>query len=86
MFISKNVIDIETFKMSLESKLLNRGNTNAKPNGRAWMFRIMIVYRYYGLGDMQAECPIYCKLSIKKFVELESGFKVADEQNLRGSW
>jgi len=75
--ISK-VIDFESFRITLESKLLNtqkKNNAGAKPFDVIMMFKIMILQRYYGLGDTQVEYQIIDRLSFKKFLGLESGDK-----------
>jgi IS5 family transposase len=80
-----NVIDFELFRANLESKLLNRGkksNAGAKPYDVVMMFKIMILQRYYGLGDTQVEYQILDRLSFKKFLGLESGDKVPDEKTI----
>ncbi len=46
------------------------------------MFKIMILQRYYGLGDTQIEYQIIDRLSFKKFLGLESGDKVPDEKTV----
>ena len=46
------------------------------------MFKIMILQRYYGLGDTQIEYQILDRLSFKKFLGLESGDKVPDEKTV----
>jgi len=46
------------------------------------MFKIMILQRYYGLGDTQIEYQIHDRLSFKKFLGLESGDKVPDEKTV----
>jgi len=82
--ISK-VIDIEMFREVLESKLLNidkKNNAGAKPYDVVMMFKIMILQRYYGLGDTQIEYQILDRLSFKKFLGLESGDKVPDEKTV----
>jgi len=82
--ISK-VIDFEMFRENLESKLLNtdkKNNAGAKPYDVVMMFKIMILQRYYGLGDTQIEYQILDRLSFKKFLKLESGDKVADEKTV----
>jgi IS5 family transposase len=53
-----------------------KNNAGAKP----LMFKIMILQRYYGLGDSQIEYQILDRLSFKKFLGLESGDKVPDEK------
>ena len=46
------------------------------------MFKILILQRYYGLGDTQIEYQILDRLSFKKFIGLESGDKVPDEKTV----
>jgi IS5 family transposase len=80
-----NVIDFESFRITLESKLLNtkkKNNAGAKPFDVVMMFKIMILQRYYGLGDTQVEYQIIDRLSFKKFLALESGDKVPDEKTV----
>jgi IS5 family transposase len=82
--ISK-VIDFEMFRKKLESKLLNqnkKNNAGAKPYDVVMMFKIMILQRFYGLGDTQIEYQILDRLSFKKFLGLESGDKVPDEKTV----
>ena len=80
-----NVIDFEIFRNTLETKLLNtekKNNAGAKPYDVVMMFKIMILQRYYGLGDKQVEFQIIDRLSFKKFLGLESGDKVPDEKTV----
>lgn len=82
--ISK-VIDFEMFRDGLEEKLLNKNkknNAGAKPFDVVVMFKIMILQRYYGLGDTQIEYQIIDRLSFKRFLGLESGDKVPDEKTV----
>ena len=82
--ISK-VIDFEMFRDSLEAKMLNcdkKNNAGAKPFDFVMMFKIIILQRYYGLGDTQIEYQILDRLSFKKFLGLESGDKVPDEKTV----
>lgn len=82
--ISK-VVDFEMFRNTLESKLSNtdkKSNAGAKPYDVVMMFKIMILQRYYGLGDTQIEYQIVDRLSFKKFLGLESGDKVPDEKTV----
>ena len=82
--ISK-VIDFESFRATLESKLLNtekKSNAGAKPFDVVMMFKILILQRYYGLGDTQVEYQIKDRLSFKKFLGLESGDRVPDEKTV----
>ncbi|NQY08991.1 MAG: transposase, partial [Flavobacteriales bacterium] len=46
------------FRESLENKLLNtnkKNNTGAKSYDVVMLFKILILQRYYGLGDSQVE-------------------------------
>jgi IS5 family transposase len=82
--ISK-AIDFEVFRDKLEAKLLNtnkKNNAGAKPFDVVMMFKIMILQRYYGLGDTQIEYQILDRISFKKFLGLESGDKVPDEKTV----
>lgn len=79
------VLDFEMFREMLEVELLNtnkKNNAGAKPYDVVMMFKIMILQRYYGLGDTQIEYQIHDRLSFKKFPGLESGDKVPDEKTV----
>ena len=79
------VIDFEAFRSTLEKKILNkekRNNAGAKPFDVVMMFKILILQRFYGLGDTQIEYQILDRLSFKKFLGLESGDKVPDEKTV----
>ena len=79
------VIDFEMFRDIIEAKMLNyekKNNAGAKPFDVVMMFKIMILQRYYGLGDTQIEYQILDRLSFKKFLGLESGDKVPDEKTV----
>ncbi len=61
-----NVVDFEMFRETLETGLLNKNkknNAGAKPYDVVMMFKIIILQRYYGLGDKQAEYQILDRLS-----------------------
>ena len=82
--ISK-VIDFEMFRTLLEAKLLNKdkkNNAGAKPFDVVLMFKILILQRYYGLGDKQVEYQIIDRTSFKRFLGLETGDKVPDEKTV----
>ena len=82
--ISK-VINFEMFRSTLEEELLNRAkknNAGAKPFDVVMMFKIMILQRYYGLGDKQIEYQIIDRISFKIFLCLETGDKVPDEKKV----
>jgi IS5 family transposase len=79
------VVEFETFRDLLESGILNKekkSNAGAKPFDVVMMFKIMILQRYYGLGDSQIEYQILDRLSFKKFLLIESGDKVPDEKTV----
>ncbi|PIV16022.1 MAG: IS5/IS1182 family transposase [Flavobacteriales bacterium CG03_land_8_20_14_0_80_35_15] len=79
------VIDFEMFRPTLESKLLNthkKNNAGAKPFDVVMMFKIIILQRYYGLGDKQVEYQILDRNSFKNFLGLETGDKVPDEKTV----
>lgn len=80
-----SVIDFEIFRPLLELKLLNtnkKSNAGAKPYDVVLMFKILILQRYYGLGDSQIEYQILDRQSFKQFLGLESGDKVPDEKTV----
>jgi len=82
--ISK-VIDFEMFRPLLEVKLLNmdkKNNAGAKPFDVVLMFKILLLQRYYGLGDKQVEYQIIDRTSFKRFLGLETGDKVPDEKTV----
>ena len=82
--ISK-VIDFEMFRSTLEEKLLNaskKSNARAKPFDVVMMFKVLILQRYYGLGDKQVEYQILDRSSFKNFLGLASGDKVPDEKTV----
>lgn len=69
----EEVVDFEMFRDTLEDALLNKekkNNAGAKPFDVVMMFKILILQRYYGLGDTQLEYPIIDRTSFKKFLGL----------------
>ena len=46
------------------------------------MFKIILLQRYYGLGDKQVEYQIIDRTSFKRFLGLETGDKVPDEKTV----
>ncbi len=80
-----DIVDFEMFRNTLEDTLLNKekkSNAGAKPIDVVMMFKILILQRYYGLGDTQLEYQIIDRISFKKFLGLESGDKVPDEKTV----
>ena len=81
----RKVIDFELFRESLENKMLNtnkKNNAGAKPYDVVMLFKILILQRYYGLGDSQVEYQILDRTSFKTFLGLETGDKVPDEKTV----
>ena len=79
------VIDFEMFRKPLENRLLNtnkKNNAGAKPFDVIMMFKILILQRYYGLGDQQVEYQILDRTSFKMFLGLSTGDKVPDEKTV----
>jgi len=82
--ISK-VVGFEMFHEIFESRLLNnskKNNAGDKPFDVAMMFKIMILQRYYNLGDKQVDYQIVDRMSFKKFQGIETGDKVPDEKTI----
>ena len=80
-----HAIDFEMFRELLESKLLNttkKNNAGAKPFDVVLMFKILILQRYYGLGDKQVEYQILDRTSFKNFLGLDTGDKIPDEKTV----
>jgi len=80
-----DVVDFEMFREVLEEGVLikdRKSNAGAKPYDVVMMFKILILQRYYGLGDTQLEYQIIDRISFKKFLGLESGDKVPDEKTV----
>ena len=72
-------IDFEMFRGLLESKLLNTTKKNnaksTKPFDVVLMFKILILQRFYGLGDKQVEYQILDRTSFKNFLGLNTATK-----------
>lgn len=82
--ISK-AIDFEMFRATLENKMLNtdkKSNAGAKPYDVVVMFKILILQRYYGLGDKQVEFQIIDRISFKTFLGFGTGDKIPDEKSV----
>ncbi len=59
-----------------------KNNAGAKPYDVLMMFKIIILQRYYGLGNTQGEYQILDRLSFTKFLGLKAGDKVPDEKTV----
>lgn len=82
--ISK-VVDFEIFRTTIETKLQKserKSNAGARPYDYVLMFKILILQRYYGLGDKQIEYQIIDRTSFKEFLGLGTGDKVPDEKTV----
>ena len=79
------VIDFEMFRPELELAMLNHdktSNAGAKPYDVVMMFKIILIKRFYGLSDEQAEYQINDRLSFKEFLGLSSGDRVPDARTI----
>lgn len=79
------VIDFEMFRPLIEDKLSNKNkknNAGAKPFDYILMFKIMVLQRYFGLGDKQVQYQITDRVSFKEFLGLSTGDKVPDEKTV----
>ena len=64
------VIDFNMFREKLEEKLLNtnkKNNAGARPFDVVMMFKILILQRYYGLGDKQVSIKLSTEPVLKPF-------------------
>ena len=81
-----NVVNFEMFRQTLESGLINgekKSHASCKRYDVVIMFKILILQRYYGLGDkQQVEYQIIDRTSFKTFLGLSSGDKVPDEKTI----
>jgi len=59
-----------------------KNNAGAKPYDVVMLFKVMILQRYFGLGDKQVEYQIIDRTSFKNFLGLASGDKVPDEKTV----
>ena len=79
------VLDFEMSREPLGNKLPNtnkKNNAGAKPYDVVLLFKILILQRYYGLGDSQVGHQILDRTSFKAFLGLGTGDKVPDEKTV----
>jgi len=78
------VIDWELFRQPIESALYvePKAPGGRPPFDRLMMFKIIILQRYYNLGDEQTEFQIKDRLSFQQFLGLQIGDKVPDEKTI----
>jgi IS5 family transposase len=81
-----DIVDFEMFRNTLEDTLLNKkkkSNAGAKPIDVVMMFKILILQRYYGLGDTQLAYQIIDRISFKKFLGLETACGSLTPKNIK---
>jgi IS5 family transposase len=81
----RKAIDFAMFRKLLEASLRNKdkkSKVGAKPFAPVMLFKILMLQRYYGLGDHQTEYQIVDRSSFKDFLGLSSGDKVPDEKTI----
>ena len=78
------IIDWEMFRKTIEDALYveNKGIGGRKAYDKVMMFKILILQKYYNLGDMQTEFQINDRTSFKQFLGLEIGDKIPDEKTI----
>ena len=78
-------IDFEMFRRELEETLLpkeRKSNAGAKRYDVVMMFRLMVLQRYYNLGDEQTEFQIVDCTSFRRFLGLAEGDRVPDARTI----
>lgn len=73
--MTSKVVDFEIFREVLGNYILNqnkKNNAGANPYDVVMMFKILILQRYYGLGETQIEYQILDRLSFKMFLGLDN--------------
>lgn len=78
------VIDWEFFRNTVEKTLRTDKLTNAgpKPYDPLLLFKILILQRYYNLGDAQIEFQILDRLTFCRFLGLSLNDRVPDEKTI----
>jgi IS5 family transposase len=79
-----SVINWDIFLPALErlSDKEKKSNAGAKPYNPLLMFKILILQRYYNLGDEQTEYQILDRLSFCRFLGLTLSDRVPDEKTI----
>ena len=77
-------VDFEFFRAFLEEKLHidPKNDGGRKPYDYVLMFKILILQRYYNLGDDQAEYQICDRLSFMRFLKLTIADDVPDSKTI----
>jgi len=78
------VIDWEMFREPIEQALYKEPKSNAGAKGydKVFLFKILILQRYYNLSDEQTEFQIKDRLSFMDFLGITFGDKVPDEKTI----
>lgn len=78
------VVNWEYFRATIE-KMVNKDklvNSGPKPYDHLLMFKILILQRYYNLGDNQIEFQILDRLTFCRFLGLSLNDRVPDEKTV----
>lgn len=78
-------IDFEIFRDILEDIVLpkeRKSNAGRPPIDPAMMFKVLVLQRYYGLGDEQVEYQIKDRTSFRRFVGIECVDDVPDAKTV----
>ncbi|MCP4523240.1 MAG: transposase, partial [Candidatus Gracilibacteria bacterium] len=78
------IIDWEIFRKPIEAALYTESKSNAgrKPYDKLFMFKILILQRYYNLSDEQTEFQIKDRISFLDFLGLNIGDNIPDEKTI----
>lgn len=79
-----NVVNWEYFRTTIEKMVKNEKMVNAgpKPYDPLLMFKILVLQRYYNLGDHQIEFQILDRLTFCRFLGLSLNDRVPDEKTV----
>ncbi|MEK7349708.1 MAG: IS5 family transposase [Nitrospirota bacterium] len=77
-------IDFELFRPLLEKSLYKvvKSNAGARPYDYVMMFKVLILQRYYNIGDDKMEFAILDRLSFMRFLSLSLSDKVPDAKTI----
>ena len=81
----KEYVDFELFRNILEDVILpkkRKSNAGRRPIDPVLMFKIIVLQRYYGLGDEQIEYQIKDRTSFRNFLGIECVGDVPDEKTV----
>jgi IS5 family transposase len=79
------IIDFELFRSTLEDVLLNKdrkSNAGRPQIDVVQMFKILVLQRYYGLGDHQIEYQIVDRTSFRQFLGIQTVSDIPDEKTV----